>query len=169
MKTNLPAFALLLVPCTMLLVSAPAQVPVPGTPAAPAAAEPRRDPFERTKANIDLLLARRITPPAFDPTRFNPFTIGPAGGLAPDPKTPDEPTPVATSESLLRLLAPRLRVTGYFSREGLSFAVIDGVPRREGDFIILTHQGAPVNLRVKRVDNDRVLLGLGDAEYILRF
>lgn len=164
-----PRFALALLG---LATTAPAQTPLPAAPGAPApaAAEARRDPFERTKAQIDLLLTRRIAPPAFDPTRFNPFTIGPAGGLAPDPKTPDEPTPAASSESLLRLLAPRLQVTGYFSRdEGRSYASINGVPRREGDFIILTHQGAPVNLRVKRVESDRVILGLGEAEYILRF
>jgi hypothetical protein len=159
MKTPAIIFALLLA-----LVAA-AQTP----PAAPAA-EAKKDPFDKTRANIDLLLGRRVKPPPFDPSRHNPFTIGPAGGaLVVDPKTPDDPPPTASNEALLRMLAPRLRVTGYFAREGLSYATVDGVPRKEGDFIILQHQGAPVNLRVKLVENGRLVLGLGDAEYLVRF
>lgn len=137
--------------------------------AAQAPADARKpDPFERTRGQIEQLLARRLNPPPFDPTKYSPFALGPVGGI-PKTEVPDEPPPVATSESLLRLLAPRLRITGYFSREGLSFAVIDTVPRREGDFIIMSHQGAPVNLLVKHVGPDRVVLGLGEAEYVLRY
>lgn len=142
----------------------------PASAQTPAATETRRtDPFERTRGQIDMLLARRIKPPEFDPTRFNPFTIGPAGGVASLPEIPDEAPPVESSENLLRILAPRLRITGYFSREGLSFAVVDGIPRREGDLLTLSHHGVPVTLRVKRVEQSRLVVGLGEAEYILRF
>ncbi|HYC70845.1 MAG TPA: hypothetical protein VEB66_06540 [Opitutaceae bacterium] len=147
----------------LLVLPAAAQTP-------PAPEAKNADPFDKTRVNIELLLGRRMKPPAFDPSAYSPFAIGPVGGLpAADPKTPDQPPPAATSESLLRALAPRLRVTGYFSREGLSFAVVDGTPRREGDVIILNHQGSAVNLRVRRVEDGRLVLGLGDAEYTLRF
>lgn len=158
MKTPTLLFVLLLA-----LVVAAAQTP----PAAPAT-EAKKDPFERTRTNIDLLLGRRVKPPAFDATKHNPFTIGPAGGVLVDPKTPDDPPPTASNEALLRTLAPRLRVTGFFSREGLSYVTVDGTPRKEGDFIIIQHQGSNVNLRVKLVENGRLVLGLGDAEYVLR-
>ena len=136
--------------------------------AAARANEPRRpDPFERTRLQIDRLLAHRITPPPFDPSRNNPFALGaPVSAL---PTQPDEPPPAETAESLLRLLAPRLKITGYFAREGLSFAVVDGVPRRRGDFIIISHQGRPVNLQIKEVEPGSIILALGDAEYVLRF
>lgn len=159
MKT--PALLFLFV---LVLVIARAQ-----TPAAPAPTDAKKtDPFEKTRANIDLLLRRRLHPPAFDPTRHNPFLVGPAGGVAVDPKTPDDPPPTASNEMLLRTLAPRLRITGFFSREGLSYATVDGTPRKEGDFIIIQHQGVSVNIRVKQVENGRLVLGLGDAEHVLR-
>lgn len=159
MKT--PALLFLFV---LALVIACAQTP----PAAVPADAKKVDPFDKTRANIDLLLGRRLHPPEFDPTRHNPFLIGPVGGLVADPKTPDDAAPAATSEMLLRTLAPRLRITGFFSREGLSYATVDGTPRKEGDFIIIQHQGMSVNIRVKQVENGRLVLGLGDAEYVLR-
>lgn len=130
--------------------------------------EPRRpDPFERTRLQIERLLAHRITPPPFDPAAHNPFAVGTP--VSPLPTQPDEPPPVETAESLLRLLAARLKVTGYFAREGLSFAVVDGVPRRAGDFIIISHQGRPVNLQIRVVEPGQLVLALGDAQYLLRF
>lgn len=159
MKT--PALLFLLV---LALVMARAQ-----TPPAPAPPDAKKvDPFDKTRANIELLLGRRLQPPAFDPTRHSPFLIGPAGGVVADPKTPEDPPPAASSEMLLRILAPRLRVTGFFAREGLSYATVDGTPRKEGDFIIMQYQGTPVNIRVKLVENGRLVLGLGEAEYVLR-
>lgn len=132
------------------------------------ASEPRRpDPFERTRLQIERLLNHRINPPPYDPASHNPFSVGAPVSVL--PTQPDEPPPVETAESLLRLLAPRLKITGYFAREGRSFAVIDSVPRREGDFIILTHQGRPVNLRVSSVEPGRLVLSLGDAEISVRF
>lgn len=158
-------------PALLLVLLAALAIASAQTPPAPApAAEARKtDPFDKTRANIDLLLGRRVKPPAFDPTKHNPFTIGPAGGaIVIDPKTPDDPPPTATNEVLLRALAPRLRITGFFAREGLSYATVDGTPRKEGDFIIVQHQGSPVNIRVKLIENGRLVLGLGEAEYVLR-
>ncbi len=155
---------LLLLLSVLLVLAARAQAP---------RAEPRKtDPFDRTVERINALLAQRLSPPAFEPARFNPFIIGPRPGTVPvqtDGGAGPEVFPPSSDETVLQQLASTIRVTGFFSRDDRNYVVVDGAPRREGDFIILRHRDTPVNLRLKSVENHRLVLGLNDAEYVLRF
>jgi hypothetical protein len=158
---NTPARLLL----AALLLAVPAAAQAPRT-------EPRKsDPFDRTVDRINALLAHRLAPPAFEPARFNPFLTGPLAGST--PRLPDgggtEPPPADSDDTVLRQLAPTLRITGSFSREDRNYVVIDGTPRREGDMIILRHRGATVNIRIRTIDGNRIVLGLNAAEFTLRF
>jgi hypothetical protein len=161
------------------LFAAPAKAPTP--PATPSPAIVRQ---------IDALLKHRLRPDPLPIDPPNPFVVS-GGGIRdsiieggrvrstmrveamtenaqPDANPNREAVP-ASNADVLAACASRLRIGGMIQMKDQTQVVINDAPRKEGDFLTVQWNNAPVHLRVVRVNRESFVIRYMDAELTLRY
>jgi hypothetical protein len=135
---------------------------------------------------IDALLKRRLRPEPLPLDLPNPFALPgngggrrdaaiqalnePAGAATNPPRTnPNEEARVATSAEVLAESAARLRFGGIMRVQGRVQLVINDVPRKEGDTIVVPWNNTRISLQIVSILADQVVLRYNEADYMLRF
>jgi hypothetical protein len=140
---------------------------LPLLPAGLAAAGAPADTFAPVKAQIDLLLEHRRTPPPFTPAADNPF-VRPGGGEGElVSTTPANPGPAAKANptvDLIHRLAAQLRISGSVNLGGRIQVIINGTPCEEGRMLPVREGDMLYRLLIKSVTANSVVIQLGEAE-----
>lgn len=154
---------------SLLALTAARAQPAPIGGAAPVR---KSDPFEKTRQQIEQLFGPRDNPPPFEPARFNPFLLGPVPGAVPETPDQGEPAPAkpaSSDDTVLRQLAGQIKVAGFFRRGDKTLLVINGVPRGEGDVVLVPFEGGNATLRIKSVTTGWFVLAYRAAELPVRY
>lgn len=152
--------------------------------------------FQQVRDRIAALLAHRSeAPPKFDPKKnpFRPAGAGPAATIAvpsapvvsplsagasgssrpaaPPASTVDAPsgTPPSGDLALLQQAIATLKVAGTVQIGVVAHLVINQVPYKEGDIIIVKVKGQPVYLRVKNISRYSYTLALNETELSVKY
>jgi hypothetical protein len=140
--------------------------------AALAPAHGAADRFTRTKAQIDALLARRITPVPLPPQLPNPFQVtaetprdAVRGGEPEPPRKPpvEADTPPTDDAGILAYYAQRLRITGQVELNGRAHLIINQSPYKEGDLVLLHDRDTILYLRVEKIAPTELVLSYNTA------
>ena len=70
---------------------------------------------------------------------------------------------------ILTTIASRLKVGGIIVLKDRLQAVINGLPRREGDLIAADWSGTLLYVKIAKLSAGEITLRYGDAEVLLRF
>jgi hypothetical protein len=151
--------------------------------AVPAHVAPAPSPVPLTR-QIDALLKRRLRPEPLPLDLPNPFALPgptrrdatfssasePVGVVTPPaPTNPDIEARVATNAEVLAECAARLKVGGIMRVQGRVQLVINDVPRKEGDTIIVPWGSNKISLTLVSILAEQVVVRYNDAELALRF
>lgn len=157
--------------CVPVLFGLAVASPLPA--AAPVAASPK------IQLRIDALLKRRLNPEPLPVTLPNPFqqtgvvTREVAGTERPgSPSLGDNPTNASLAPSsveILSAIASRLKIGGIIVLKDRLQAVVNGVPRREGDSIAADWNGTLLYAKIARLSPGEIVLRYADAEVTLKF
>jgi hypothetical protein len=166
---------LLLIAAGVLAAHLPGAVPASVAPA------PQPVPIAR---QIDALLKRRLRPEPLPLDLPNPFALPGPGRRDPTPApalepiglltppaqaNPDVEARVATNAEVLAECAARLKVGGIMRVQGRAQLVINDVPRKEGDAIIVPWGSSKIQLTLVSILPEQVVVRYHDAELALRF
>jgi hypothetical protein len=145
---------------------------------------------DRISQQIDALLKRRLNPEGLPQLLPNPFAVASAnvatlraGGS--DSETPSDgsvdasaaaplvqpaaaPATSSAAEILARCAA-ELKIGGVIEQRGELQIVINGVPRKEGDFVVVGLDKSTVRLEILHILPRGIVVRLGDAELTVRF
>ncbi len=176
-----------------VLAAAPTAPVVPASdnmPASDNVAAKAAKQSEHIAQLIDGLLKHRLKPDPLPMTLPNPFVVVSGGIVArhedgPGPevrgegeteKLPASPegkvsaeAPASSAEVLARCAAT-LKIGGIIRLKDQAVQiVVNGVPRKEGDFIVLEQDQAVVRLQLARIMSGMILVRLNEAEQTIRF
>lgn len=155
--------------CVLTVAAAPATGP------AAIAAPKIVDRFVRTKAHIDALLDHRVKPEPLPAVPPNPFQLAGAttaatnGGEATVPDVPpvgETPPLTGDVETLARYVAT-LKLGGLIELNGRVQLMLNQVPRKEGDLIVVHEKDDVVYLQVIRLTPRELTLGYKDAVQVI--
>ena len=131
--------------------------------------------FQDTNTRIEDLFQNRNNPPKPPGPLDNPFRPMDAPIIT-DPSTTDGSNSSAgpviretPDESLLRQAYSRLTFGGLLKVGDRPLVVINKATYKEGGLLIVKVQGNDVYLRIVKLTNDRITLGLNDARLTLDF
>jgi hypothetical protein len=146
------------------------------------------NPSPAIQQRIDALLKNRIRPEPLPVDPPNPFQMV-SGGVrdistdggstktkasgedtANAPATyPTADAPGTSSAEVLAGCVSRLKIGGIIRIRDQIQIVINDIPRKEGDVIMMDWNSAPVQLRVVRVQANQLTLRYGEADVILKY
>ncbi|HVU18020.1 MAG TPA: hypothetical protein VHD32_13925 [Candidatus Didemnitutus sp.] len=159
----------------------PLLLAVAGLVAAPAPKP--ADASQRLRQHIDSLLLHRNKPEPLPVVLPNPFAVVTGGAMRPDGADSDDGEPVAVdasgktaeaapvdtnAEALAKCIA-KLRFGGMVTVKGALQIIINDVPRKEGDVIVLDRNNAMTYLHVVHIAKNELTLSLNDATQTVRF
>ena len=124
------------------------------------------DRFVRTKQRLDALLQHRVNPGSLPAVLPNPFQITgatPATGGTPSP----EASPLTDETELLARHAANLKIGGILEFNGRVQLMINQIPRKEGDLIIISDGDNVIYLQVVRLTTRELTLGYKDAVQVI--
>ncbi|HEY4301007.1 MAG TPA: hypothetical protein VGM73_09050 [Candidatus Didemnitutus sp.] len=159
-----PLAASLLLMASVLVAAAPAAKPA--------------DVALRLRQRIDTLLLRRNKPDALPVKLPNPFAVVTGGVMRSDDSDDDTPVdgvktpeaaPVDTNAEALARNIAKLRFGGMVTVKGVLQIVINDVPRKDGDVIVLDRNNAMTYLQVVHIGKNELTLRLNDATQTIRF
>jgi hypothetical protein len=149
------------------------------------------DQSDRISQRIDALLRRRLNPEGLPQLLPNPFFVASAnvaslraGGS--DPEAPSDgsvdtsaaappvqpaagPPPGTSAAEILARCVAELKIGGVIEQRGELQIVVNGVPRKEGDFVVVGLDKSTVRLEVLHILPRGIVVRLGDAELTVRF
>lgn len=130
--------------------------------------------FDKTRTQIKALLDHRTNPKPMLIGGYNPFLAGAVTAPVEAPvRAPEKAEPEAavpqTDAALLEELVAGIRISGTVERDKRLLIIVNQQPRRQGDSIIVTHNGEMVNIQVKSIQPNNVVFGLREAEVSLKF
>ena len=147
------------------------------------AALPAADRFDRTKARIDALLARRLHPPPAPDKLANPFTLvgtGPVGynsrgalfAVTPEPahtaKVDAAGVPLTGDDDVLTYFSGMLKINGQVQVYGQPLLIINQSPYKEGDLVQMhAKDGVTYFLRVIKISPTDVTIGYNEATHTI--
>ena len=159
------------------LFCAPAKTPAPPASPSPAVVQ-----------QIDALVRHRLRPEALPIDPPNPFVITGGGirdsviesgrvrstmtleALPNSPSlNPDREAVPASNADVLAACVRALRIGGVIQMKDQTQVVINDTPRKEGDFLTVQWNNAPVHLRLVRVTREHFVIRYQDAELTLRY
>ncbi len=124
--------------------------------------------YAEVRERIDALFQHRDSPPVEIAYADNPFLIGVV--RPPSSNTPETPVIVTESvEARLQAIVDGLRISGVGLMGGVDFVFINQEPRKVGDIISVTRQGATVFVRVDAISPGQVTFSLEGVSISRRF
>jgi len=145
---------------------------------------------DRISQEIDALLKRRLNPEGLPQLLPNPFVVasanvaslraGGAGSETPTdgsvdasaaapPVQPAAAPPTSSAAEILARCTAELKIGGVIEQRGELQIVINGVPRKEGDFVVVGLDKSNVRLEILHILPRGIVVRLGDAELTVRF
>lgn len=124
------------------------------------------DRFDRTKARIDALLARRLQPEPLPSAIANPFLFS---GSIPDDSESTTTSTIKTvvllsgDDEILAHYATTLKISGQMMIGGQAHLIINATPYKEGGQILVRDKGDTYYLKVLHIAPNLLTLGLNDA------
>lgn len=160
----------------LLAVAGAAPAPAP----APAAPSKTVSQSERLRQRIDNLLKHRLKPEPLPVALANPFNSSGLGanGRHGDDDEADVPVvagakPVEehklTNAEALASCIPKLRISGMVKIKDQLHIVVNDVPRKEGDTIVLDRNNPMTYLLVVKIAPGALTLRLNDATQTVKF
>lgn len=158
--------------------------------AAPAKAPgPARAPSPAIVQRIDALLRHRLRPEALPIDPPNPFSVTGGGirdsaieggrvrsSMIVEPLSnsggnlnPDREAVPASNADVLAGCVRALRIGGVIQMKDQTQVVINDAPRKEGDYLTVQWNNAPVHLRLVRITRELFVVRYQDAELTLRY